>query len=272
MNGNDQLPGYTSDGVLIRDVLANATFRKQNLEYAQSRSRLRGVLDTVRRAMGLNDEVSAPARGSANSGTVALARGGVFARMLGDVKRTFEVKFLDGDRYQLRYQDAGKPLSKWFDGRKSRDEVFPEAKAFLLKHCWSGTAKAGDRFTFATNPAATLVKMPVMFAAAGVLLEPPNTPMPPGGWRLAPFSANHINALVGDNATVVSMQAYGPKVNWNGAGNSDLFEAYASSAYRAAGFQKIVYTDARLYHDAGGSLHCGTNVIRSVPGAKWWEA
>jgi hypothetical protein len=276
MNGHEFLPdySYTSDGILVRDALAHAQFRKHNLEFAQSRSRLRGVFDTVRRTMGLTDEVSSPVRNGANTGTIALARAGAFTRMLGNLARTFEVKFLDGDRYQLRYQDPGKSFSKWFDGRKSRDEVFPEAKAFLLKHYWSGTANAGDRFTFATNPNATLIKMPVMFAAPGVLSYPSNEPTPtgPDGLRLIPYSANHINALVGDNATVVSMKAYGPKVNWNGAGNSDLFEAYASSAYRAAGYQKIVYTDARLYHDSGGSLHCGTNVIRSAASGKWWEA
>jgi protein-arginine deiminase len=105
-----------------------------------------------------------------------------------------------------------------------------------------------------------------------VLFDPPNAPPPPGGWRLAPFSSNHINALVADNATVISPKAFGPKVNYNGSGNRDLFEDYATGAYRAAGYRTIVFTDARLYHDAGGSLHCGTNVIRAAPAdAKWWN-
>lgn len=61
-------------------------------------------------------------------------------------------------------------------------------------------------------------------------------------------------------------------MNWNGGGNSDLFEAYASAAFKTSGYAKVVFTDARLYHDAGGNLHCGTNMIRSAPNAKWWEA
>jgi protein-arginine deiminase len=52
----------------------------------------------------------------------------------------------------------------------------------------------------------------------------------------------------------------------------DLFDAYATAAFRTAGFTKVFFADARLYHDSSGSLHCGTNVIRTMPSAKWWEA
>ncbi|HYO08411.1 MAG TPA: protein-arginine deiminase family protein [Tepidisphaeraceae bacterium] len=271
MNGNEALPGYTAEGILVRDVLANGAFRKQNLEFAQSASRLRGVFDTLRRTLGLTNEVSAPTRSAANTGSVALARAGAFVQMLGNVKRTFEVRFLDADRYQLRYQDAGKAPSKWFDGRKSRDEVFTEAKAYLLKHVWSGAAKAGDTFTFSTNPAATLVKMPNFFATFGVLQEPGTSSTPVGDWRLIPYSTNHINALT-VGTTVVTGKAFGPKVNFDGRGNSDLFEAYSRSAFRAAGYQQVIFTDSRQYHEITGDLHCGTNVIRSAPSGKWWDA
>jgi hypothetical protein len=268
MNSNDQLPGYTSEGILVRDVIANAAFRTQNLDFAQAASHLRGVRDALRKQLGLTDEVSLPARVAANTGTIALARAGAFTSMLNGVKRFFEIRFLDADRYQLRYHDEGKASSKWFDGRRSRDEVFTDAKAYLLKTFWTGTAKAGDRITFATNPAATMIKMPVFFASFGVLFDAPGAPPPPGGWRLAPFSSNHINSLVVDNGTVVSPKAYGPKVNFDGSGTRDLFEAYATSAFRAAGYKTILFTDARLYHDAGGSLHCGTNVIRTPPATR----
>jgi hypothetical protein len=93
---------------------------------------------------------------------------------------------------------------------------------------------------------------------------------PPGAWRLAPFTTNHINSLA-DGETVVTGRAYGPKVNWDGRGRTDLFEGYASAAFRAAGYRNVVLADTRLYHDAGGSLHCGTNTIRAVPAGKWWE-
>ena len=273
MNGNDQLPGYTADGVKLAGLLSNPTFRKQNLEYAGSATRLRAVHDAVRRAMNLTDEVTAPAKAAGNTGTATLARGGAFARLIGNVKRTFEVRFLDADRYQLRYRDGSAgAYSKWFDGRRSRDEVFPQAKAYLFKHYWTGTPKAGDRFAFATNPSATLVKMPVLFATPGLFFEGSASAAPiTGPWRLAPFSTNHVNSVV-DGDAVVTGRAYGPRVNWTGRGASDLFQGYADAAFRSAGYTRVVYADARVYHDAGGNLHCGTNVARALPAGKWWEA
>jgi hypothetical protein len=270
MNQNESLPGYTPEGMKASFFLSNPTFRQQNFTFAQAGNRLRGVYDAVKRAMGLTDEVSAPVRNSANTGTAALARGGAFTHLLGSAARTFEVKFLDADRYQLRYRDAGGPYSRWFDGRRSRDEVFPEARAFLLKHYWTGTPRAGDRFTFTTNPSATLLRMPVMFATPGLFHESASANPAPTGWRLAPFSTNNINSLA-DGDTVVVGRAYGPKVNWNGTGKTDLFEGYAGSVFRAAGYRNVVLADTRFYHDTGGSLHCGTNAIRATAAAKWWE-
>jgi hypothetical protein len=229
------------------------------------------VYEAVKKAMKLSDEISTPLKWASATGTVSLLRGGAFTQMIGNVKRTFQVRFIDGDRYQLQYRDEGGAYSKWFEGRKSRDEVFTEAKAFLLKEYWTGTAKAGDRFTFATNPSATLIKMPVLFATGGLLFEAPGSP-PIEPWRLGAFSTNHLNSIV-DGQTVVTGGSYGPHVNFDGSGvKKDLFDAYATAAFRAAGFTKVVFADARQYHDASGSLHCGTNVIRSLPPGKWWEA
>ncbi|MEA2711542.1 MAG: protein-arginine deiminase [Phycisphaerales bacterium] len=272
MNSNEGLPDYTAEGIKASLFLNNATFRKQNLQFAQSSTRLRGLYDAVKKAMKLTDELSAPLKWASATGTVSLLRGGAFTSMIGNVKRTFQVKFLDGDRYQLQYRDEGGAYSKWFEGRKSRDEVFTDAKAFLLKEYWTGTAKTGDRFTFTTNPAATLIKMPVLFATFGLLFDPPGSPPPVQPWRLGAFTTNHINSIV-DGQTVVTGSSYGPRVNFDGSGvKKDLFDAYATSAFRAAGFTKIFFADARLYHDSSGSLHCGTNVIRTMPSAKWWEA
>jgi hypothetical protein len=39
--------------------------------------------------------------------TVSLLHGGAFTQMIGSVKRTFQVKFLDGDRYQIQFRDEG---------------------------------------------------------------------------------------------------------------------------------------------------------------------
>src|SRR6185503_9688352 len=121
--------------------MSNLTFRKQNLEYAAGK--LKAVYDTLKKAMNLTDSVSTPSKNVNNTGTGSLLKGGAFTSLLGNVGRTFEVKFLDGDRYQLRFWDAGGSATRWYDGRKSRDEVFPEAKAFMFKTYFAGNPKAG---------------------------------------------------------------------------------------------------------------------------------
>jgi hypothetical protein len=271
MNGNESLPGYKSEGIKLAFFMNNPTFRKQNLEYAAAK--LRAVYDTVKKAMNLTDGVSAPVKNANNTGTGSLLKGGAFTGLLGNTRRTFEVKFLDADRYQLRFWDAGGGASRWYDGRKSRDEVFSEAKAFMLRTYFAGNPRAGDRFTFHTNPDATLVKAPVLFQTFGLFFEDPSIP-PPQPWRLATFTTNSLNSL-SDGQTIVSGKAYGPKVNWNGQGASqgasDLFEAYTAATFRKAGYTSITFTDTRLYHDSAGGLHCGTNTLRAIPGAKWWE-
>jgi hypothetical protein len=266
MNGNESLPDYTSEGIKVGSFMSHPLFRKQNLEYAAAK--LRGVYDAVKKAMNLTDAVSTPVKNANNTGTGSLLKGGAFTSLLGNARRTFEVVFLDGDRYRLRFWDAGGGASKWFDGRKSRDEVFTEAKAFMLRNYFAGNPKAGDRFTFSTNPNATLVKAPVLFNTPSLFFEDPSFP-PAQPWRLAAFTTNSLNCL-SDGQTIVAGKQFGPRVNWDGRGASDLFEAYTAATFRKAGYASITFTDTRLYHDSGGGIHCGTNVMRAIPGAKWW--
>ena len=266
MNSNESLPDYTSDGIKLSFFMNNPTFRKQNLEYAAGK--LRSVYDTVKKAINLTDAVSTPVKNAGNTGTGSLTKGGAFTSLLGDFRRTFEVKFLDGDRYQLRFRDAGGGNSRWYDGRKSRDSVFPEARAFLLKNYFAGIFKAGDRFTFQTNPDATLLKVPVLFQTPGLFFEDPSFPTPQP-WRLAAFTTNSLNS-VSDGQTIVSGKSYGPRVNWNGQGTRDLFDDYTAATFWKAGYTRITLADTRLYHDSAGGIHCGTNTLRAIPGAKWW--
>ena len=120
------------------------------------------------------------------------------------------------------------------------------------------------------NPAATLIKMPVLFSTSGLFV--PDQPPPEQPWRLGAFTTNHVNSIM-DGQMVVAGGSYGPRVNFDGSGvKKDLFDAYARAAFGRAGFTKIFFADTRLYHDVSGSLHCGTNTIRVTPATKWWEA
>lgn len=269
LNGNEWLPDAHPQGPKLSTFLASADLRQQNMEYAMAASRLPAVWATIKSALKLTEEITTPAAASGNTGSAKLVRGGAFTQFLNGVKRTFQVKFVDADRYRLRFSDnAGATWSGWTEGRKSQDSVFPGAKAFILKHHWTGVAKAGDVFTFATNPNATMLKMPVLFGAPGavfssVIVDPQ--------LRLSPFTMNHINSLA-DGTTIITGKAQGPKVAWKGgtAIASDILEDYAAAVFRTAGYTSVRFTDAALYHNSGGSVHCATNAIRAIPAEKWW--
>jgi hypothetical protein len=179
------------------------------------------------------------------------------------------VRFVDSNVYRLRYRDAGGEWSSWNGGRKDKDEVFPAAKAFILKNYWTGTAAAGDMFSFNTNPGATLLKMPVLFGTPSAPISSSDI-IGPGELRVSAFSVNHINSLI-DSDTAVTGTTFGPKVNWNGTGASDLFGDYVTDVFHRAGVRNVVFADSTVYHNSGGSIHCGTNTIRKIPDAQWWE-
>ena len=260
MNGNEYDP-TTVDGIKASTLLADARLRLQNLEYAQRNTSLRGVVTVLKNALGLTEEVTSPVR-TAGGSTLTLARSGVMTSLLGKAVRVFAVQFTSATEYRLRYRDGTSAWSKWFAGKTTRDEVFADAKAFILTNYWSGTAKAGDAFMFKTQPGATLLKMPVLFSATPVASDPSNPPM-------TPYSEDHVNSLV-DGGTVITGRAYGPVVKWNRSQASDLFQDYATAAFKAGGYTNIVVTDARVYHNSSGSVHCATNAFRVVPVENWW--
>jgi hypothetical protein len=266
MNGNEFVPGYTPQGLKVTQLLNDSRLRWQSLVYAQQSDKLAAVRGKVRDALGLKDEVTWPSKAATNKGSIRLWRGGAFAQMLGSIERTFEVRFTSSDAYQLRYRDTGGTWSKWYAGRKSADTVFVEARAFILKNYWSsGTAQAGDSFSYKTVPGATLIKMPQLLASPGLLSDPsdPTDPI------LTPFSVNHINSLV-DGPTVVTGKAFGPKVAWRDATKRDLLQDYVTATFKRAGYTAVEVVDSTTYHNSGGNIHCGTNVIREIPGGFWW--
>ncbi|HEY0007664.1 MAG TPA: protein-arginine deiminase family protein, partial [Tepidisphaeraceae bacterium] len=170
MSGNEYLDDYTAEGIRASRLLSDRRLRNQNLEYAQRSTSLRGVTSILKGALGLQEEVTTPVK-TAGSGTIKLARAGVFTQLLGSAVREFAVTFSSATDYKIRFRDAAGSWSNWQGGKTTRDEVFTSAKAFLFRNYWSGIAKAGDAFTFKTRPEATLLKMPVLFASPGLLYD-----------------------------------------------------------------------------------------------------
>jgi hypothetical protein len=107
--------------------------------------------------------------------------------------------------------------------------------------------------------------MPQLFASPFLLADPSNPTDP----FLAPFTVNHINSLV-DGTTVVTGNAFGPKVAWRDSVRRDLLQDYVTSTFKRAGYTAVAVVDSTTYHNSGGSLHCGTNAIREIPAGPWW--
>ncbi|MCP4379472.1 MAG: hypothetical protein GY794_25285, partial [bacterium] len=85
--------------------------------------------------------------------------------------------------------------------------------------------------------------------------------------------------VVGGAVTAVAVTNGGtgyttaPTVTITGSGEGgarDILADYVEAAFGRAGYNRpLVSADSRDYHPSG-SVHCGTNVIRSIPSYKWW--
>ncbi|MCH8828848.1 MAG: hypothetical protein IID45_04645 [Planctomycetes bacterium] len=88
--------------------------------------------------------------------------------------------------------------------------------------------------------------------------------------RADAYTVDHAN-LLDDGTTIITGNAYGSSVNYDGTGAKDILKEYVTAMFQKAGYTNIMMTDVRNYHDDFGSLHCGTNVRRILPALNWWE-
>ncbi len=271
------------DGTTVGQVLNNSegidgdkNLEAYNMQVVMAANNLRAVESDVENAMGIAASslpTTVPVPGQGNSNMGGLTQGGAFVSFLPstNVTRTYRITFTDntGD-YTLTWQDAGKQVVPGGNGNTSKDEVFAPvngagsmAYAYILKSWWQGSPQNGDTFTYVANPGSAVVQMPVLFS---YYIDDDGLTFGAGA-----FTPNFVNCLVNGSA-VIAGQAFGPVVNWSGNGASDIFQDYASAAYRLAGLRNVIWVDARAYHNEDGFVHCATNIIRVVPGPKmWWE-
>ena len=200
---------------------------------------------------------STPVR-TAGPATGALNKGGAFVAFFPNSNtRQYRVTFTSTVEYTLEYREAGGAWTPGGSGAISEDQVFPGAKCFILSHWWSGTFTEDHQFQFEADPLCSTIEVPVLFQNAG-------------GKALA-YTNNHVNCLV-DGNFVLTAESHEPVVDYNQSGTaSDILGDYAQAAFRRAGYASIDEADERWYHNAYGSIHCGTNVQRVVPTHKWWE-
>ena len=184
------------DGVAVADVVGDAALRTWNFSTVMAAENLPAIREDVAMAMGVSPPETTPLAAPANTGMAQLAKGGGLVGLFPNANvRNYEIKFTNATNYEFRYKEAGGDWSAPAVGRRDRDEVFADARAFILKHYWSGGAPAaGDVFTFAADPGAKMIEVPVLFKP----LEDPDT----GILKSLAYTTNFINSLVSGTTVV----------------------------------------------------------------------
>ncbi|MGQ0505076.1 MAG: protein-arginine deiminase family protein [Myxococcaceae bacterium] len=86
------------------------------------------------------------------------------------------------------------------------------------------------------------------------------------------YNPGQVNGLYSKDDTFIAPDPFGPVLPVNGGAARDLFKAATEDALAKAGVTVKWIDDWYTYHLNLGEVHCGTNSIRAIPQAKWWES
>ena len=258
LNGMRDLSNVVSPGgTTVGSVVGNLTLKTYNIEQILSSSNLGKVCADL----GIILSASIPAPDVSNTGSLLLSRaGGLIGFFPNTNLRTFKLTFTNDHEYNINFQEAGS--ATWTPdgtGDIANDIISSSRTAFLLNNWWNlGTPVVGDIFTFTVNPNVTWLEVPVLFRDYDA------------GKGLA-YTNNTVNSLV-DGARIITAQTFGPKIDLGTGTVRDIFESYMISIWNKAGYTNVVHADERAtYHNYCGSIHCGTNVRRTITTTNWWE-
>ncbi len=85
--------------------------------------------------------------------------------------------------------------------------------------------------------------------------------------RSVAYQPGMVNGLYLSPTHFVAPDPHGPSIN-----GTDIFKAAMQSALAPLGITVHFAEDWDTYHRNLGEVHCGTNSVRQVPAAKWWES
>ena len=205
------------DGNTVSDVLA--THEAYNLTTVMAAGNLPSIVNVVADATQStrNTWLVTPGE-NPNTGNAVLIKAKAFTAFLSGY-RSFEIRFISATDYEVWYHDD--PQSPWIKdnshvGQIGRDDVFAEAKAFILGSWWGGAqAAVGDAFRFCADPNVDIVEVPVLFWDVG---------------GATAFTSDCVNALV-DGIQIFTPETYGPVVNYSGVGAADILHDYVNAAF-----------------------------------------
>lgn len=81
------------------------------------------------------------------------------------------------------------------------------------------------------------------------------------------YQPGTVNGLVLDDDHFLAPDPHGPVID-----GKDIFKSQLEAALAPHGIQVHWVEDWDLYHRNAGEVHCGTNAVRAIPSAKWWES
>lgn len=85
------------------------------------------------------------------------------------------------------------------------------------------------------------------------------------GDRAASLYPSTINSVVLSSTQILAANPWGPIIE-----GQDVLKAAVDEAYAKANYTVRFIDDWFTHHYNHGDVHCGTNVIRDITGAKWW--
>jgi protein-arginine deiminase len=111
----------------------------------------------------------------------------------------------------------------------------------------------------------TIIKMATGITDAEIV-RVPFLHEPVSGASLA-YVPGTVNGVALNSTTFASPDPHGPVI-----GGSDIFKTALQSALTPYGYTVRWVEDWYLYHINAGEVHCGSNAMRAIPAAKWWES
>jgi protein-arginine deiminase len=81
------------------------------------------------------------------------------------------------------------------------------------------------------------------------------------------YQPGTVNGLYVADKQFVAPDPHGPVID-----GKDIFRVQMTSALEPLSITVDFIDDWDEYHAVEGEIHCGTNSLRRVPDAKWWES
>ncbi len=167
--------------------------------------------------------------------------------------------------------DAGNGAALMFPGMNtwggSRRNPMLIPASRTIDQVLADTAVMGESLSSALEVDAQLA---IIQAATGLteaeIIRVPFLHEPVGGGSLA-YQPGTVNGVLLTDKVFASPDPHGPVID-----GKDIFKTQLENALAPFGVSVAWVEDWYLYHINAGEVHCGSNSMRAIPEARWWES